>query len=309
VHSPSSSLAKLTWLAARGLPSGAAHALHQAEWIAGRLAGDFAWGDENNCLKLGFDPLLGCWPEWLEHGPLPSGLLPRVVPVGHRIGAVCAAAAAATGLPAGTPVYAGTTDSTAAALAAGLEDNGDALASLGSTLVLKIMGPMPVTSPQHGVYSHRLFGRWLVGGASNSGGGVLRRYFSDEDIARLTPGVDPGRPTGLDYYPLPGIGERFPENDPDKTPRLEPRPADDAVFFQAILEGITRIEQRGFEVLHELGAPAPRRVFTSGGGTRNPGWQAIRQRVLGIPVLPALHGEPSVGAAMIAARGLAADPG
>jgi sugar (pentulose or hexulose) kinase len=307
VHNPASSLAKLTWLAERGLPAGAAHARHQAEWITGRLSGDFAWGDENNALKLGYDPLLGRWPEWLENSPLPTGLLPRVVPVGQRIGTVCAATAAVTGLSLDTPIYAGTTDSSAAALAAGLEDNGDALTSLGSTLVLKIVSPRPVTSPQHGVYSHRLFGRWLVGGASNSGGGVLRRYFSDEDIERLTRSVDANRPTGLRYYPLPGLGERFPENDPDKAPCLDPRPADDAAFFQGILEGITRIEQQGFQVLHELGAPAARRVFTSGGGTRNPGWQAIRRRVLGIPVLPAVHGEPSVGAAMIARRGSAAD--
>lgn len=33
--------------------------------------------------------------------------------------------------------------------------------------------------------------------------------------------------------PLAAPGERFPVNDPGLQPRLEPRPADDAVFLQA----------------------------------------------------------------------------
>ncbi len=47
---------------------------------------------------------------------------------------------------------------------------------------------------------------WLVGGASNSGGAVLRQFFSDARMRELTPRLDPGRPTGLGYYPLPQVG-------------------------------------------------------------------------------------------------------
>jgi len=73
---------------------------------------------------------------------------------------------------------------------------------------------------------------WLVGGASNTGGAVLRKYFTDQQLAALTARIDLSRPTGLDYYPLVTAGERFPVNDPALAPRLEPRPADDAVFLQ-----------------------------------------------------------------------------
>ena len=73
---------------------------------------------------------------------------------------------------------------------------------------------------------------WLVGGASNSGGAVLRKFFTDEQMRRMTPLLNPSQPTGLAYYPLPAMGERFPENDPQKQPRMEPRPSDDVVFFQ-----------------------------------------------------------------------------
>ena len=41
-----------------------------------------------------------------------------------------------------------------------------------------------------------------VGGASNTGGAVLRHFFDDEQIAALTPCLRPDVPAGLDYYPL-----------------------------------------------------------------------------------------------------------
>lgn len=71
-----------------------------------------------------------------------------------------------------------------------------------------------------------------MGGASNTGGVVLRKFFSDQQLRELTPRLDPSRPTGLDFYPLVQPGERFPINDPALPPRLEPRPADDALFLQ-----------------------------------------------------------------------------
>jgi sugar (pentulose or hexulose) kinase len=73
---------------------------------------------------------------------------------------------------------------------------------------------------------------WLVGGASNTGGAVLKQFFSGEQLQQLSSQIDPNRPSGLDYYPLTKPGERFPVNDPQLQPRLEPRPDDDALFLQ-----------------------------------------------------------------------------
>jgi sugar (pentulose or hexulose) kinase len=175
--------------------------------------------------------------------------------------------------------------------------------SLGSTLVLKVLGERPISAPQFGVYSHRFGDLWLVGGASNSGGAVLRRFFEDEQLRGLSAGMDPERETGLDYYPLPAAGERFPVNDPALAPRLSPRPADDRVFVQGLLEGIARIEAQGYGLLRDLGAPQVRRVLTVGGGASNPVWTRIRQRLLGVPVVPAAHQEAAFGAARLALWG------
>ena len=85
-----------------------------------------------------------------------------------------------------------------------------------------------------------------AGGASLSGGAVLLKYFTAQQLLELSPRLQPQTPTGLQYYPLLRPGERFPGFDGGKQPVLEPRPADDAVFLQAMLEGMASIEAEGY---------------------------------------------------------------
>jgi D-ribulokinase len=303
VLSASSSLAKLLHLR-RTYPHSEYLALHQADWIAGRLTGRYPVSDENNVLKLGYAPLDRCWPDWIGALDIPSSCLPQVQPCGTLLGRLSTQAAAETGLPPGIPVIAGTTDSNAAFIASGARQIGDGVTSLGSTLVLKVLTDRPITDAPHGIYSHRLGELWLAGGASNSGGAVLRRYFSDAEMQRMSQDLNPQQTTGLDYYPLPARGERFPENDPEKAPRLSPRPRDPVTFFQAMLEGIAKIEHQGYRRLQEQGAPYPTRVFSMGGGAPNPGWCEIRQQYLQVPVLVADHQEAAYGAALLAKQGV-----
>lgn len=303
---PASPLARLI-RARAGAPPAVAHLQHQAEWIAGRLADRPGLGDEHNALKLGYDPQARLWPAWLEAAGAPRAWLPRVLPSGRAIGPLAPALARRFALPATLQVMAGTTDGVAGYLAAGAEAPGDGVTSLGSTLVLKQWAPQRVTAPALGVYSHRLGDDgWLVGGASNSGGAALARHFGPEAIAALTPHLQPERPTGLDYRPLAGVGERFPVADASLRDRSAPRPADDARHLQGLLEGIAGVEAEGYRVLAALGAPPLVRVLSVGGGARNPAWTRIRERRLGVPVHAAAQDEPAVGAARLAWRGLAA---
>jgi sugar (pentulose or hexulose) kinase len=301
-HGASASLAKLLWLLQAGACNNARHVLHQADWLLGRLSGNFGISDENNALKLGYDSLKRCWPDWLQALDIPLALLPRVVPAGQAIGTLAAAWCKRWGMPAATRILAGTTDSTASFIATGAGP-GDAVTSLGSTLVLKVLAKQPVFAPEYGVYSHRLGDGWLVGGASNSGGAVLKAYFTTAEIERLAPLINADEPTGLDYYPLLTEGERFPVNDPALTPRLQPRPADDVLFYQGILEGIAAIEARGYQKLAELGAPWPDRIITTGGGAANAPWRTIRSRLTGLPVTAAAHQQAAYGAALLALKG------
>lgn len=303
VHSPSSSLSKLLWLV-RHTPQTHSQALHQSEWISARLCGRFDLGDENNCLKLGYDPLNRRWPDWLKQLNLPADILPNVVSVGTSLASVSQSSAAETGLPQSCKVIAGTTDSTAAALAAGIEQPGDAVTSLGSTLVCKLLSERPLFNHEYGIYSHRIFGRWLVGGASNVGGNILRRYFTDSELGSMSLLINPNRSLCLDYYPLAAKGERFPFNDPEMQPRLIPVPKDRLRFLQALLESIARVENTAYARLQELGAGYPQRLFTSGAGAQNSTWMSMRQRILRIPVSPALNTQAAYGSATIALQAI-----
>ena len=301
-HGASASLAKLLWLLQIPAGRNARHVLHQADWLLGRLCGEFGNSDENNALKLGYDILQRRWPDWLQALDVPLALLPRVVPAGHQIGTLAAHLGERWGLSSDTRILAGTTDSTASFMATGATP-GDAVTSLGSTLVLKVLSSQPLFAPEYGIYSHRLGDNWLVGGASNSGGAVLQAYFTAAEIERFAALINVDTPTGLDYYPLLAAGERFPINDPTLMPRLQPRPADDVLFYQGILEGIATIENRGYRKLADLGAPWPGQIITTGGGAANVPWRTIRSRLTGVPVTAATHQQAAFGAALLALKG------
>lgn len=273
--------------------------LHQADWLSGKLTGQFRYSDENNALKLGYDPVARQWPEWLGKLGIDLSALPEIVAPGTPIGALSGELATRWNWP-GAQLVAGTTDSTAGFLATGATGTGTGVTSLGSTLVIKVLSDQPVFNAGHGIYSHRLGDRWLAGGASNAGGAVLKQFFGNCDIHRYSRLIDPDHPTGLDYYPLPAPGERFPVADPALAPRLTPRPASDRVFFQAILEGLATIEAEGYRLLHDCGAPSLASVLTVGGGSENKRWEILRARKLGVPVRQATHSEAAFGAARLA---------
>jgi sugar (pentulose or hexulose) kinase len=177
---------------------------------------------------------------------------------------------------------------------------GVGVTSLGTTLVLKQLSDTRIEAPEYGIYSHRYGGKWLVGGASNAGAGILRNYFDDAQLAALSAQIDPSQDSPLDYYPLPKMGERFPVNDAQLLPRLSPRPDNDVEFLHGLLQGLARIEATGYAKLAELGAPAIQRVITSGGGAKNLTWQTLRSRLLGVPVTSSEQSEAAYGAAMLA---------
>lgn len=53
-------------------------------------------------------------------------------------------------------IAAGTTDSIAAVLASGIQEKGEALTCLGSTIVLKMICDKRIDDETFGIYSHRL---------------------------------------------------------------------------------------------------------------------------------------------------------
>ena len=276
--------------------------LHQADWIASRFSGRYVT-DANNALKTGYDPIASRWPDWIGEVGFNIGLLPEALAPGQTVGLVTREAAETFGLSPTTRVAAGTTDGCASFLATGAVEVGEAVTAIGTTLTLKLLSDRPIFEPPYGVYSHKLLGMWLAGGASNSGGGVLMAHFTPQEMEALTPSLDPDSPTGLDYYPLPRPGERFPICDPDYPPRVAPVPASRAIFLQGLFEGVASVEALGYARLAELGAPTLKSVRTVGGGAKNPAWTRIRARKLGVPFPSPRSDEAAYGAALLARAG------
>ncbi|KAH8070583.1 carbohydrate kinase [Aureococcus anophagefferens] len=307
--------------------TGADVAAHQADYVAAALcagvdgeqlaAPPALRSDWHNALKMGFDVVELRWPAWLLEGAMPAvGAAPAAL---ERLGvlrpgvaderrAVSEAAAAHWRLPEGAAVG-GTTDSIAAFLACSCDaaagvvrvEPGRAVTSLGSTTALKLVSDVKIDDAATGVYSHRLdprgtrifnptsislfdFGTglddaWLVGGASNAGCKVLRDFaFGDDELAALSLTLDAARTNDAGIYPLSKTGERFPFNDAAKEPKLPGGDDREAV-------------------LHDLLS-----VQTAGGGAKNPQWRALREAMLGVPVVGAENTDAAFGAALLALR-------
>ncbi|AFY76049.1 MAG: FGGY-family carbohydrate kinase [Hydrococcus sp. C42_A2020_068] len=301
VLSATSSLAKLFWWYRQPIYSQSSYFLHQADWLAFLLHGKLGISDYHNALKLGYDVENLCYPNWLEKWFI-RDLLPQVLSPGTPIDTVKKEIAYRFNLRKDCLVCAGTTDSIAAFLASGATNPGEAVTSLGSTLVLKLLSHTRVENSQYGIYSHRFGDLWLTGGASNTGGVVLRYFFSNEELERFSRQIDATQASHLDYYPLLKPGDRFPINDPQLPPKLEPRPEDPVQFLHGLLESMARIEALGYRRLQELGATPLRYVYTAGGGAKNPTWEKIRKRYLQVPVVSSDYAEAAYGTALLAKK-------
>ncbi len=304
VLSASSSFAKLLWWRQNSQQNPRDRSfLHQADWLAYQLHGQLGISDYHNALKLGYDANNLCYPDWLrELSDIPT--LPQVVTPGDTIGSVTPEISRRFEFPRDCRVCGGTTDSIAAFIASGANSPGEAVTSLGSTLVLKLLSRDRVDDPNYGIYSHRFGDLWLPGGASNTGGAVLKQFFTDEELDTLSRQI-PDTESSLDYYPLVRPGERFPIHDPHLPPKLDPKPADPVEFLHGLLESIARIEAQGYRRLQELGATSLAKVYTAGGGAKNPTWTAIRERHLKVPVTKSACAEAAYGTALLALRGMA----
>lgn len=282
---------------------GGTRLLHQPDLITWRLAGRRLAADASHALKTGYDLVEERWPEdVLDALGIPLSLMPDVVRPGTVIGDVGPAGAAATGIPAGTPIIAGMTDGCAAQLAGGALATGSWNSVLGTTLVLKGVSEHLVRDPGGVVYCHRgPGGTWLPGGASSSGAGALARLLPGADLDALT-AVAAERGPGPVVYPLAGTGgERFPFAAADLEPFTLGTTDDDADVLSGVLTGLACVERLCFDYLDHLGAPVGGDLAFTGGGSANRYWSQLRADLLGRPARLPAHAESAAGMAVLAA--------
>ena len=272
---------------------------HQADIIVGRLTGVYGLTDPSNALKTGFNLVTNRWPDELEDLGI-GEIFPFVVPSGEELGLLSPEVAEEIGIPAGTPILAGVTDSTAAFLATGASEPGDFCSSLGTTLALKGVSKALVRDPHGVVYCHRHpSGDWLPGGASNVGGACLQAHFGGGDLAHLDGLAQDRFPSPSLCYPLVQVGERFPFSDPIAEGFFDP--ADDPVeLYLSMLQGVALVERWCYERLERLGVEVSSSVFTSGGGSKSDVWNQVRANVLQKGILRCRSSEAAFGVAVLA---------
>ncbi|UCR88860.1 FGGY-family carbohydrate kinase [Mycetocola spongiae] len=319
---PSWALPSLMDLLRRGLPAGTARIAHQGDVIGAALAGHAVPTDWTSALKTGYNTQDLCWPEAvLERLGVPPELLPKVVAPGTVLGETSAAWCERTGMPAGIPILAGTTDGCAAQFGAGALGLGDRHSVIGTTLVIKGVSPAPVADDSGVVYSHRSPepGAWFPGGASSAGAGALSLALPGRDLDALGSGLEatlaPGGPAAAlpVAYPLVGRGERFPlalprasgflrsEGSTTPLPATGPGSGGDTTVFAGILGGVACVERLAYDRLNALGAGLTGRLTSSGGGTRSPLWNRLRATMLDTPVSIPASTEGALGMAILAA--------
>jgi sugar (pentulose or hexulose) kinase len=301
---PSWALPKLLWLleAYPQLPRGARLA-HQSDFVNRRLVGCEVPADLSNALKSGADLIEERWPDdVMDALGVPADLLPALVRSGTVIGEVCQAAAAVTGIPAGTRVIAGMTDGCASQLGAGVLRPGCWNSVLGTTLVLKGVTHELIHDPLGVVYSHRApNGDWLPGGASSTGAGLISRDFAGRNLDDLSRAAAAHEPAVTLAYPLMSAGERFPFVAPQAQGFELGGDGSEADRFAAILQGVGYIERLCFDYLDLLGAPINGDLVLTGGATKSDYWCQLRADILGRPVALPENSEPALGMAILAA--------
>ena len=263
------------------------------------------------------DTAASVWsPELLDTIGVSADLLPRIVDPMDIVGEVTPAAAAQTGLPAGTPVAAGAGDQAAAALGAAVTDPGQAFDSAGTASVFALctdaFTPDAVSRTfmaTHSVIPHR-----YLAVAFMNGGGLALRWFRDE-VARLGDGEQEAfaRLDALATDIEPGSGGLlwFPHFQGRVLP---PMPNARGVWigltsghtlghmFRSQLEGIALQYAEWAGRISSLGGTEPTEARALGGGARSTLWNQIKADVLGIDWVPASREECGVlGDALIAA--------
>lgn len=297
--SGTSSLARIGWL--RRHTTGSMF-LHTPDVVTAGLAGRVLATDTSHALKAGIDAAGAGWPvELLATLDVSSDMVPRLVHPGTLLGQVDDTVAASVGLPSGVRIVAGMTDGCTAQIASGAITPGSAVGVLGTTLVLKGVADHDVTGFGGAVYSHLApGGRYLPGGAANTGGGVLASEFAGADFAALDAAAAAQGPSSVIRYPLTGVGERFPFADPaavDLSIGVSANPTD---RYRSILDGVAFAERLGLERMAELGVDSGS-YSAVGGGSRSLVWTGIRATVLDRPISLPVEPSSGFGAAVLAA--------
>ena len=289
--------------------------LMASSFIVRRLTGEYVLDHHSasQCTPM-YDPVEHCWiGEWAEL--IAPGLeLPHLCWPSEVVGHVHAGAAEQTGIPAGTPVVAGTIDAWAEATSVGVTAPGDVMLMYGSTMFLVEVLDYPRRSPELwgtvGTFpgTHNFAAGMATSGAITD---WIRKLTGESSFDALVAEAQQSPPGSHGLLMVPYFaGERTPLFDPDARGvliglTLRHNRGD---IYRAALEATAYGVRHNLHAMHEAGGQH-RRLVAVGGGTRGGLWTQIVSDVLDTPQqLPRQTIGACLGDALLAAIAMGMAP-
>jgi sugar (pentulose or hexulose) kinase len=253
-------------------------------------------------------------------------MLPELVAPGTVIGAITAEAAAATGIPLGTPLVAAAADKACEVLGAGCLEPHIGCLSYGTTATINttstkylevtpFIPPYPAAIPHAYSTEVQIFrGYWMVNWFKEQFGQQEKSLAAEQGVAPetlfddLVNAVPPGS-MGLMLQPYwtPGI----------KQPGPEAKGAvigfgdvhNRAHLYRAILEGLAYALREGKERIEQRSGVPITSLRVSGGGSQSDAAMQLTADIFGLPTArPHIYETSGLGAAIDAAVGLGLHP-
>jgi len=227
--------------------------------------------------------------ETFRRAGVDRSLVPEVFEPTDIVGSTTQDVQAATGLPVGIPVVAGSADHIASTLAVGLQDQGDLLLKFGGAGDIMFVTDTLVLDRRLFVDYHDVPGKYVLNGCMASSGSLIKWYmkligetsFDVMDAAAAASGIGAQGLITLPYF----LGE--------KTPIFDAK-ARGTIFgldlhhgrgdiHRSIMEAVVFGFRHHVDVLRERGLKVSR-VFVSDGGAKDALWRQITADVIGADV-------------------------
>jgi xylulokinase len=310
-------LPKLMWLRGHEPASldSAEWMLYPKDYVRLRLTGEVATDLSDASGSSVYDVAAQTWSaELLERYGIEPRLLPPVLLASDVAGRLTPAAAADCGLPVGTPVITGGSDSTVESFSIGLTDPRSCKIRLGTSgAVSTVVDDISTTGDAY-VWSFVRRDRWMMDTNTRACGEAVRWLRTsayseieadedafaaiDADAASVPPGAE-----GLLFHPYL-LGEDAPYWDPTLRASFTGLGVDHGRrhLARAVMEG-TALALR--DAMSTLGGwmPGFERCIFVGGGTLSPTWLAIVADVIGVDGEVPEVADASLGTAMLAGVG------
>jgi len=325
--------ARLLWIQKheRELFGKVAHLTMLADWITQKLTGEFVTDPSIGSSSGMFDLASRGWSnDVIDICGMRADVFPSVLAPGTKAGVISAAAAAATGLRAGTPVVVGGADTQLGLVGIGVVETGR-FAVIGGTFWQQTIGLSEAKiDPKARLRTlcHALPDQWMMEGIGFYCG-LSMRWFRDAfcDLEKLE-----AERTGVDAYALmeraamgvpPGSNDvigilsnlmmasrwihaspafvQFNMGDPAHSGKKE--------CIRAIEEAAAYVSFGHMQVIEEITGLSIDHVVFTGGASKGRLWQRVLADVLGVPVrVPSVKESTALGAAMFAGIGAGVFP-